>query len=522
MRYRRRRRARKRGSILIEGIRRLEYRGYDSTGLAVINGGMHRLVSTARVADLAAQAAATNVAGTTGISHTRWATHGAPTPTNAHPHLSNNEIAVVHNGIIENFEVLRERLQAKGYRFVTQTDTEVIVHLIHAHYVDDLLDAVRKAAAEFHGAYAIAAITTREPGRIVGARAGSPLLVGVGEHDHFLASDASALSPVTRRVVYLEEGDVADITRNGYAIYDAQGVAVSRPIVTVEASGDAVELGPYRHFMQKEIFEQPRAIADTLDSVEGIVPELFGDNAAEILSKVDAVQIRVRHELLLGHGRTLVARGNCRHSGAGRSCQRVPLSHKCDQSQRAGGRHFAIGRNRRHVGGIEARAIAGRQTDAGHLQCGHQLDGAADQAHLPDAGRRGDRCRIHQGIHHPTHGAVPAHAGAGQASWSPERRAGGHMAARIRHLPAAIQAVLALEPQIIAWADVSRKRRTRFFSAAGCTIRSRWKARLSSRKSLTFMARRIPLANSSTARWRWSMRTCPSWRLRQMMRYWRN
>src|SRR5438270_4354542 len=183
--------------ILIEGIRRLEYRGYDSTGLAVVNGGAHpvleRLVSTARVADLAAQAEALDLHATTGISHTRWATHGAPTSDNAHPHLSSGEIAVVHNGIIENFEALRTRLQSQGYVFVTQTDTEVIAHLIHAHYHGDLLHAVRDAVAEFQGAYAIAAITTREPGRIVGARAGSPLLVGVGEHDHFLASDASAL-----------------------------------------------------------------------------------------------------------------------------------------------------------------------------------------------------------------------------------------------------------------------------------------------------------------------------------------
>jgi glutamine---fructose-6-phosphate transaminase (isomerizing) len=189
--------------ILIEGIRRLEYRGYDSTGLAVINGGLHRLVSTARVADLAAQANATQISGSTGISHTRWATHGAPTSANAHPHVSSGEIAVVHNGIIENFEPLRARLQQQGYAFVTQTDTEVIAHLIHAHYDGDLLAAVAKAVAEFHGAYAIAAMTTREPGRVVGARAGSPLLVGLGEHDHFLASDASALAPVTRRVVYL-------------------------------------------------------------------------------------------------------------------------------------------------------------------------------------------------------------------------------------------------------------------------------------------------------------------------------
>jgi glutamine---fructose-6-phosphate transaminase (isomerizing) len=275
---------------LIEGIRRLEYRGYDSSGLAVINGGLHRLVSTARVADLAARASATGIAGTTGISHTRWATHGAPTSTNAHPHVSNDEIAVVHNGIIENFETLRTRLQQQGYRFVTQTDTEVIVHLIHAHYDGDLLPAVRKAVAEFRGAYAIAAISTREPGRIVGARAGSPLLVGVGEHDHFLASDASALAPVTQRVAYLEEGDVADIRRDSYAIYDADGTLVTRQVVKVKTA-DAVELGPFRHYMQKEIFEQPRAVANTLESVGGIDAALFGPTAADVFSNINAVHL---------------------------------------------------------------------------------------------------------------------------------------------------------------------------------------------------------------------------------------
>src|ERR1700675_2748327 len=249
---------------LIEGIRRLEYRGYDSAGLAVINGSLQRLVSTARVAELAAQADATRTMCTTGISHTRWATHGAPTSANAHPHISHDEIAVVHNGIIENFEPLRARLQQQGYEFVTQTDSEVIAHLIHAHYDGDLLSAVRKAVAEFRGAYAIAAISTREPGRIVGARAGSPLLVGVGQHDHYLASDASALAPVTQRVAYLEEGDVADIRRDSYAIYDADAARVTREVVTVKTA-DAVDLGPFRHYMQKEIFEQPRAVADTLE-----------------------------------------------------------------------------------------------------------------------------------------------------------------------------------------------------------------------------------------------------------------
>jgi glucosamine--fructose-6-phosphate aminotransferase (isomerizing) len=285
--------------ILIEGIRRLEYRGYDSTGLAVINGGasphLERLVSTARVADLAAQADSRHLSATTGISHTRWATHGAPTPDNAHPHLSDNEVAVVHNGIIENYEVLRDRLKAQGYQFRTQTDSEVIAHLVHHHWhgaaKEDLLAAVQLAVAEFHGAYAIAVISMREPGRVVGARQGSPMVVGIGPDDHFIASDAAALIPVTRRVAYLEEGDVADVRRESYAIYDASGIRVTRTIVEVKGSGDAVELGPYRHFMQKEIFEQPRAIADTLDAVEAIEPSLFGEKAAEILPRVDSVLV---------------------------------------------------------------------------------------------------------------------------------------------------------------------------------------------------------------------------------------
>jgi glutamine---fructose-6-phosphate transaminase (isomerizing) len=285
--------------ILIEGIRRLEYRGYDSTGLAVVNGGaspkLERLVSTARVADLALQADTRKLTAMTGISHTRWATHGAPTPDNAHPHLSDNEVAVVHNGIIENYEALREQLKAQGYRFRTQTDTEVIAHLVHAHWHNaakgDLLAAVQLAVAQFHGAFAIAVISTREPGRVVGARQGSPLVVGIGSDDHFLASDAAALMPVTRHVAYLEEGDVADVRRESYAIYDAKGERVVRTIVEVKGSGEAVELGPYRHYMQKEIFEQPRAVADTLDAVETVEPALFGPNAALLLPKVDAVLI---------------------------------------------------------------------------------------------------------------------------------------------------------------------------------------------------------------------------------------
>jgi len=286
-------------SILIEGVRRLEYRGYDSTGLAVVNGGatpaLERLVSVARVADLAAQAEARHLTATTGISHTRWATHGAPSPVNAHPHTSGDEVAVVHNGIIENYETLRDQLKARGYVFQTQTDTEVIAHLVHAHWhgvaKGDLLHAVQLAVAEFHGAYAIAVISAREPGRVVGARQGSPLVVGLGADDHFLASDAAALASVTRRVAYLEEGDVADIRLASYAIYDAAGKRAERAIIDVPPGSAAVELGPYRHFMQKEIFEQPRAVADTLEAVGSIDPALFGARAAELLPQVNSVLI---------------------------------------------------------------------------------------------------------------------------------------------------------------------------------------------------------------------------------------
>jgi glutamine---fructose-6-phosphate transaminase (isomerizing) len=284
--------------VLIDGIRRLEYRGYDSSGLAIIGAEparLERLVSTARVADLAAQAERSALKGYTGISHTRWATHGAPTSVNAHPHVSGGEIAVVHNGIIENFEALRAKLGEHGYKFGTQTDTEVIAHLVHSHWHapggGDLKRAVEAAAAEFHGAFAIAVMSTKEPGRIVGARAGSPLVVGIGDNDHFLASDAAALLSVTRRIVYLEEGDLADVRRESYAIYDARGQRVERPIVNVEASADAVELGPFRHFMQKEIFEQPRAVADTLEAVHAIDPHIFGAEADKMLRGIDSVLV---------------------------------------------------------------------------------------------------------------------------------------------------------------------------------------------------------------------------------------
>lgn len=274
--------------ILVQGLQRLEYRGYDSCGVAVHGDGLQRARTTSRVADLLAQVRNDHVEGTTGIAHTRWATHGAPAVHNAHPHFSHGpgadaeaarpgRIAIVHNGIIENHEPLRVALQGKGYAFASQTDTEVIAHLVDSHYDGDLFEAVKASVRQLQGAYAIAVICRDEPHRVVGARAGSPLILGVGaeEGENFLASDAMALAGVTDQIVYLEEGDVVDIQPGKYWIVDRAHKPVTRLVRTVQAHSGAAELGPYRHYMQKEIFEQPRAIADTLEGVEGIVPELF-------------------------------------------------------------------------------------------------------------------------------------------------------------------------------------------------------------------------------------------------------
>jgi glucosamine--fructose-6-phosphate aminotransferase (isomerizing) len=276
--------------VLIEGLRRLEYRGYDSCGLALVDEHNLDLVRTvSRVNDLASRAKERR--GVTGIAHTRWATHGAPATENAHPLVSRGEIAVVHNGIIENHDELRAELQAKGYRFESQTDTEVIAHLIHSFDCGDLVDAVRQAARKLKGAYAIAVVSKKNPGKVVGARAGSPLVVGVGQSENFLASDALALAGTTDRVAYLEEGDVVCIDERSWKVTDLAGRAVTREVRTVKTSGVAAELGPYRHFMQKEIFEQPRAVSDTLEGVRAVTPALFGADAEAVLGETRSVLI---------------------------------------------------------------------------------------------------------------------------------------------------------------------------------------------------------------------------------------
>jgi glucosamine--fructose-6-phosphate aminotransferase (isomerizing) len=281
--------------ILIEGLKRLEYRGYDSAGVAVLNGTMQRVRSTGRVAELEKLSAKEGVNGGLGIAHTRWATHGVPSERNAHPHVSGG-VSVVHNGIIENHEAIRARLATQGYTFASDTDTEVIAHLVHSHLRGgaSLFDAVRKSIAELTGAYAIAVISETERDKLIVARAGAPLLLGLGEGENFAASDVAALIQVTRRIVYLEDGDCAEIGRGQIRIVGRDGRAATRPERVSEMSASSVELGEYRHFMQKEIFEQPIAVANTLEmvsSASAISPQLFGAAAEETLRKITSVHI---------------------------------------------------------------------------------------------------------------------------------------------------------------------------------------------------------------------------------------
>lgn len=283
--------------VLIEGLRRLEYRGYDSCGIAVFaTHGVQRVRSTARVTDLDAQVHATGLVGSTGIAHTRWATHGAPIADNAHPIFSHNTIALVHNGIIENHEALRAALHAQGYEFVSQTDTEVIAHLIHRYYQGNLFEAVRQAVQQLRGAYAIAVLSKDEPECIVGARQGSPLVVGVGDAENFISSDTLALAGNTNRFIFLKEGEVVRITPQTIQIIDPKDHFVTRQLQQVinqvtHVSGGIVELGPYRHFMQKEIFEQPQAIANTLPATNIFSATQFGRDAQQVFDHIDSLLI---------------------------------------------------------------------------------------------------------------------------------------------------------------------------------------------------------------------------------------
>ena len=282
---------------LISGLKALEYRGYDSAGIAVLTAtGLDRRRAKGKVRDLEALQNQSPLSGHSGIAHTRWATHGVPNTRNAHPHISGDSLSVVHNGIIENHEALRAELRGLGYEFNSDTDTEVIAHLVEHHQRGgaSLLDAARAALARMHGAYAVVLISGREPGVLVGARRGSPLVVGLGEGENYLASDIHALLPLTRRFIYLAEGDVAEIRCDSLRVFDEHGAAVTRPVKESHFSADAVERGEYRHYMLKEIHEQPRSIADTLEgriAAGRVLPEVFGVGAAELLAKAEAVHV---------------------------------------------------------------------------------------------------------------------------------------------------------------------------------------------------------------------------------------
>ena len=463
--------------VLVEGLKRLEYRGYDSCGVAVHQGGeLRRTRSTSRVAELEAQIAQDGVLGGTGIAHTRWATHGVPAVHNAHPHFSGKRIGLVHNGIIENHDELRAELQNKGYVFESQTDTEVIAHLVHQLYDGDLFDAVQRATARLKGAYAIAVFCRDEPHRVVGAREGSPLVLGVGQganaDECFLASDAMALAGVTDQIVYLEEGDVVDLQLGKHWITarqaDGSFERVQREVRTVHAHTGAAELGPYQHYMQKEIFEQPRAIADTLESVAGITPELFGDGAHQVFGGIDRV-------LILACGTSYYSGSTAKYwleSIAGIPCSveiaseyryrdSVPdprtLVVTISQSGETADTIAAL-KHARGLGMAQTLTICNVATSAMVRECklnflthaGVEIGVASTKAFttqlvalflltLTLAQRRGKLTDAQEAAH------IKA----------------------LRHLPAAVQAVLALEPQIIAWAAEFARKENALFLGRG-------------------------------------------------------
>jgi glucosamine--fructose-6-phosphate aminotransferase (isomerizing) len=446
--------------ILVEGLKRLEYRGYDSCGVAVYdNGGLRRARSTDRVAELATDIARNHIAGFTGIAHTRWATHGAPVTRNAHPHFSalgaeEPSVALVHNGIIENHEALRTELQAAGFTFESQTDTEVIAHLIRHVYNGDLLEAVQQTVRRLHGAYAIAVFCRDEPHRIVAARQGSPLVIGRGKEENFLASDALALAGTTDQIIYLEDGDVADLQLGNVWIMDQAGRRVDRKINTIHVHTGAAELGPYRHYMQKEIFEQPRAVGDTLEDVESVTPELFGPGARETFEEIDRV-------LILACGTSYYAGLTAKYwieavakipvavEIASEYRYRESVSHPktlvvtISQSGETADTLAAL-KHARGLGMEQTLTICNVSTSAMVRECklayitraGVEIGVASTKAFTTQLTAL---FMLTLALAH-AHGRLP------------QDQEAAHVKA-LRHLPAAISAVLALEPQIMAWAD---------------------------------------------------------------------
>ncbi len=440
--------------VLIEGLKRLEYRGYDSCGVAVFNDGLKRARSVRRVHDLDTQIRETGFAGTTGIAHTRWATHGAPVTVNAHPHFSRDAVAVVHNGIIENYEEIRADLRAAGYEFESQTDTEVIAHLVNHLYKGDLLMAVQAAVTQLRGAYAIAVFCQDEPHRVVGARYGSPMVVGLGDGENFVASDAMALAGTTDRILYLEDGDAVDVRQTQVTVYDRNSAKVEREVRIVKAQDSGADLGPYRHYMQKEIFEQPRAIADTLEGVAAVTPELFGDDAAAVFAHIDSV-------LILACGTSYYAGLTAKYwleaiaklptqveiASEYRYRETVPNARTLvvliSQSGETADTLAAL-KHAQSLGMSETLAICNAPTSA-----------MVRQAKLTYLTRAGVEIGVASTKAFTTQLAAlflltltfaKLRGHLSEAAEAAELR-------HLRHLPVALQSVLSLEPQIIAWAD---------------------------------------------------------------------
>ena len=472
--------------ILVQGLQRLEYRGYDSCGVAVHTGGLQRARSTSRVAELAAQVAETQLEGTTGIAHTRWATHGAPAVHNAHPHFSHGpgadaatrpgRVALVHNGIIENHDELRATLKAKGYVFQSQTDTEVIAHLIDSLYDGDIFEAVQSALGHLQGAYAIAVFCKDEPQRLIGARAGSPLILGVGKdgQEQFLASDAMALAGVTDQIVYLDEGDMVDVQLGKYWLVDKGRKAVptaQRPVRTVQAHSGAAELGPYRHYMQKEIFEQPRAIGDTLAGVEGIVPALFDGSAcraADVFKDIDSVLIlacgtsyysgctaKYWLESIAGIPTQVEVASEYRYRDSVPNPRSLVVT--ITQSGETADTLAAL-RHAQSLGMTHTLTVCNVATSAMVRECelayitraGIEIGVASTKAFTAQLA----------GLFLLT---LALAKGRGRLSAEAEEK---HLKA-MRHLPSALQAVLALEPQIIAWSEDFAKMENALFLGRG-------------------------------------------------------
>ncbi|MCE2985590.1 MAG: glutamine--fructose-6-phosphate transaminase (isomerizing) [Burkholderiales bacterium] len=453
--------------VLVEGLKRLEYRGYDSCGVAIhANGELKRARSVARVAELDEQARQMN--GFTGIAHTRWATHGAPTTANAHPHFSNERIALVHNGIIENHEELRRELKDAGYVFESQTDTEVIAHLVDHLYQDDLFEAVQKAVRRLHGAYAIAVFCREEPHRVIGAREGSPLVVGLGQNENFLASDAMALAGTTHNFVYLNEGDVVDVQSGRVWIVDRDGKAAERTARVVEAYSGAVELGPYRHFMQKEIFEQPRALADTLDDVHEISPALFGDPARDIFGSIDRI-------LILACGTSYYS--GCTAKYWLESIARLPTSVEIaseyryrDSVPHPSTLVVVISQSGETADTLAALKHAKAQGMTHTLAiCNVATSAMVRETELQFLTRAGVEIGVASTKAFTTQ-LLALYLLAHALAKARGRLDAAHEAAAVkalRHLPAAVQNVLALEPQIIAWAESFARRENALFLGRG-------------------------------------------------------